>query len=171
MSTRIPSADALADLPLLDEAAIIERLAAVVQGAFRRQAWFLLLDARKAQLPIVIPMDLPRRPEGDSGEALGRLLETLSTLEEVAEIAVVYERPGPDLVTDDDLVWLIGIEDASGHTDLPVHGPFFATDTGIRRWKSHHDVDANDVMMQEWPHEDDDHPHAGGAGARGGRDA
>jgi len=157
MNTRIPLAEALVGLPLRDERAILDRLAVVIQGAFRRQAWFLLLDAQRAQLPLVIPMDLPRRPEPDPDAGFGRILEALGTLDDVAEIVVVFERPGPDVVTDGDLAWLVGIDEAIGSARLPVHGPFLATSAGIRRWRPHHDASVDDAMMQEWPHEDDDH--------------
>ncbi len=132
MSTRIPPADKLRGLPLLDDAAILERAATIVLGAFRRQAWFLLLDARRCQLPIIIPMDLPRRPDHDPVEAFGRMFQTLGTLEDVAEVIVVYERPGPGIVTADDLAWLTGLEGAIEGSDLPVHGPLFASDPGLR---------------------------------------
>lgn len=171
MSDRIPPASELGKLPLLDDAAILHRVATVVHGAFRRQAWFLLLDARRTQLPIIIPMDLPMRPGEDPEEEFRRMFQTLGTLEDVAEILVVYERPGPDWATTDDLAWLIGIEDATAHAGLPVHGPFFATDTGIRRWESHHDVRKSDALIRNWANEDDDHPDTGGAAARRARDA
>ena len=171
MSNRIPPASELGMLPLRDNAEILHRVAVVVQGAFRHQAWFLLLDARRTQLPIIIPMDLPRRPEEDPAEGFTRMFRTLGTIEDVAEILVVVERPGPDLATVDDLAWLVGIEHAITRAGLPVHGPYFATDTGVRGWGSHRDAVQGEALMHTWPNEDEDHPDVGGNAARRARDA
>jgi len=153
MSSRIPLAASLPELPLTDENAILQRLATLVQGAFRRQAWFLVLDEHRAQLPVVIPMDLPPRPDQDPGDVFRRVFETLGSLDDVAELLVIYERPGPPFATDDDLAWLLGMEDAVARATLPVHGPYFATGNGNRRWRAHPDAADPDPESRPWPRE------------------
>jgi hypothetical protein len=167
----MPRPEELPKLPLTSDAAILQRVADIVSGALRRQAWFLLLDARRCQLSIIIPVDLPQRPDDDPVQAFGRMLRTLGTIEDVAEVIVVYERPGPEVPTADDLAWLTGMQGAIESVDFPVHGPFLASDQGVTWWGRHHDAGRDDAMMQNWPDEDDHNADAGSGGTRRARHA
>jgi len=160
MSSNIPTAEALPHEPLADEHAILQRLATVIQGAYRRQAWFFVLDDQRAQLPVLIPIDLPPRPDGTAAEVFRRLLETVGEVGDVAAAIVVLERPGPAIVTDDDSNWLDAIEAAIRAVELPVHGPYFATDDGIRRWQPDEGGEGGAAGTRAWPGDTVEHAGA-----------
>lgn len=171
MNAQLPNAAELADLPLTDDAAVLERVATVLRSASRRQVWLLLLDDCRCLLPTLIPMNLPPRPDHDAASAFVPMLGALLSLADVAHLVLVYERPGPDTPSRDDLAWLAAFAEAIELAAGSVLGLCFATDPGVRRWELHHDAVDMDAMMQDWPDEDDHHPDAGGAAARGAGDA
>jgi len=143
MTPRLPHADELGSLPLTDEAAVLERVAALVRCATRRQLWFLPLDAGRRQLPLVVPVEVPRRPDDDAGRVLAGLVAALGTVAKVAEVVVVIERPGPEVTTIDDLAWLAALGEARELVDVPIVGPMLAHDAGVR-WAPGSHRDAGD---------------------------
>ena len=136
---RLPSADELPNLPLRTDEALLERVRALVQPALRRQLWFLLLDERDCQLPVLLPMDIPARPApGETGgiadfaEALAEFLDAVAAAGAAASLVIVYERPGPAELRTADGVWFRFLGEVEALARTPIRALAFVAGRQVR---------------------------------------
>lgn len=124
--------DDVADVSLADDEALLARVRDLVEGAYRRQLWFMLLDDENRQLPVLIPHDVPRAPTLRYPEALSSLLTGLVEEVRPGAIVVVLERPGSDILTSADRAWFALVQDAVREAGAGMRGPILAHDDGFR---------------------------------------
>lgn len=127
-----PSFDDIADIALTTDAAILERVRDLVDGAYRRQLWLMLLDDEHRQLPVVLPCDVPAAPPPVAARGVRRFVGGLSEEFDVGSVIVVLERPGAEPLTAGDRGWLRIAANACRAAGLPLRGPVMATDAGFR---------------------------------------
>jgi len=72
----------------------------------RRQLWVLLFDGQGRQLPLLVPVDIPPRPDPDDVEGFAGFLDSVVGLASAVETAIVYERPGGAALTAADRAWI-----------------------------------------------------------------
>jgi len=135
----LPHADDLPSLPIRTDDEVLERVRAIVGQGVRRQLWFLLLDERDCQLPVVIPMDIPPRPRPAPGEgivdaatAIAEFLDLLLETAQAAKVVIVYERPGPAELRPADLAWLAHIAEVDARASAPLRALVVASSRRFR---------------------------------------
>lgn len=74
---------------------MLERVALLVDRAFRRQLWLLFLDEESRQLPVLPRIDIAARPDPRLLPVLLDWIELLVQETECAQLVVVYERSRP----------------------------------------------------------------------------
>ena len=124
--------DDVADVSLATDEALLERVRDLVEGAYRQQLWFMFLDERDRQLPLLIPFDVPDRPDEEHRDRLDPFVAHLVDEVQPRSIVVVLERPGPDWLTVSDREWFAVIDDASRAAGVVRRGPILAHDDGFR---------------------------------------
>jgi len=137
---RSPRHSDVRDVPLDTDEALLERVGALLERAFRRELWLLFLDERGCQLPVLTPIDVPRRPGRRDAPRLAEFLGELVEAVEAAELAVVYERRGRDLFSADDRAWLALVTEACALAGVALRGPILLHDGGVR-WVAREDLD------------------------------
>jgi hypothetical protein len=127
-----PHFDDVRAIPLTTDADLIARVEHLLRRALRRQLWLMFLDENDLQSQTVIPIDeLPDRPDSQSpfGHGLATVMEGL----EVRTLVAVLERPGGELLTDDDHAWATHLRDECGRAGVPFRGPILCHSRGVRR--------------------------------------
>jgi hypothetical protein len=124
--------DDVADVSLATDEALLERVRDLVEGAYRQQLWFMFLDERDRQLPLLIPFDVPDRPDEEHRDRLDPFVAHLVDEVQPRSIVVVLERPGPDWLTVSDREWFAVIDDACRAAGVVRRGPIVAYDDGFR---------------------------------------
>jgi hypothetical protein len=127
-----PRFDDVADVALLTDESVLERVRDLVQGAYRRQLWFMLLDEEQRQLPLLIPHDVPARPSRKHGDAVQALIALLVDEIRPGGMVVVLERPGDDRLRRGDLEWIEVIDEGCRAAGVVRRGPILAHDDGFR---------------------------------------
>ncbi len=127
-----PRYDDVADVSLATDEALLDRVRDLVEGAYRRQLWFMFLDEEQRQLPVLIPHDVPSRPSREHGEAVHAFIAHLVDGIRPAGIVVVLERPGPDDLRRGDREWFAVVDDACRVAGVVRRGPILAHDDGFR---------------------------------------
>lgn len=123
--------DDVADVSLATDEALLERVRELVQGAYRRQLWFMFLDADDCPLPLLIPFDVPDRPEGHPDQ-LDSFVAALVDEVRPRSIVVVLERPGGGEPTRGDREWFAVVDGACRAAGVARRGPILAHDDGFR---------------------------------------
>lgn len=94
----------LGDVPIDDDASLLERARSVVREGIVRRLWLLLLDRDGLLVPrLTLIDDTPVTPEAEAPAALGRILGGIA--DAGCSVAVVLERPGPPWASPDDWAW------------------------------------------------------------------
>jgi hypothetical protein len=124
--------DDVADVSLATDEALLERVRDLVEGAYRQQLWFMFLDERDRQLPLLIPFDVPDRPDEEHRDRLDPFVAHLVDEVQPRSIVVVLERPGPDWLTVSDREWFAVVDDACRAAGVVRRGPILAHDDGFR---------------------------------------
>jgi len=127
-ASSLPTAAELPELPVRSRAEILARVESIVERACRRQLWFLFFDAGDCQLPALVPMDIPARPEpagpGASTErevaAIASLLDEITDTTDAAWLVLVYERPGAAALRPEDSAWFAFLAEVADRTEMPV---------------------------------------------------
>ena len=123
--------------PLLDDAAIVERIAALLGDfpATGRTLWTFFLDAERVQLPLLLPLDdLPTRPVPTLARSLLDVLaRTLANDDAGGGVVLTLERPGPVRISDADREWCRLLSAAAGTFDVMVHGIYLAVSGRVSR--------------------------------------
>lgn len=138
----ISSFDDVADVSLATDEAVLQRVRDVVEGAYRQQLWFMFLDERDRQLPLLIPVDVPDRPDQAPSDGLRPFIAGLADEVRLGSIVVVLERPGPDELTLGDREWFALVDDACRAAGVARRGPILAHDDGFR-WVAPEDLLGN----------------------------
>jgi hypothetical protein len=124
--------DDVADVALATDEALLGRVRDLVEGAYRQQLWFMFLDEDDRQLPLLVPLDVPDRPEHEHSDPLGPFLVALVDEVRPRSIVVVLERPGPDELTRGDREWFAVVDNACRAAGVVRRGPILAHDDGFR---------------------------------------
>lgn len=118
--------------PLSTDENVLDRAKLLLGTALRRQLWFMFLDRDDIQLPLLMPTDVPRRPENADAGQLARFIRGVIDESDAATIIAALERRGSDEVTDDDRAWLQLVRDACAMIELPLRGPLLCHTRGVR---------------------------------------
>lgn len=127
-----PPFDDVADVSLAPDEALLERVRDLVEGAYRQQLWFMFLDEGDRQMPLLIPFDVPDRPQDEHRERLDPFVAELVDEVRPRSIVVVLERPGPDVLTSGDREWFAAVDHACRAAGVVRRGPILAHDDGFR---------------------------------------
>lgn len=120
----------LGDLPLDDDAALLERARTLVQRGFTRRLWLLLLDHDQRQLPQLTQIDgTPVSPDAPALGALRRIVEHFA--DAGLSLAVVLERPGSPWPSPDDWAWHDVIHRAARDRPHALRGVLLAHGSGV----------------------------------------
>ena len=139
----IPPFDDVADVSLASDEALLERVRDLVEGAYRRQLWFMFLDEDDRQLPLLVPLDVPDQPGDEHADPLGPFVTALVDELRPRSVVVVLERSGPDTLTRGDREWFAVVDRACRTADVVRRGPILAHDDGFR-W-----IAAEDLLGDE----------------------
>lgn len=126
-----PRYDEVEDRPVGTDEELLDRVEDLLVGACRRQIWFMFLDARDCQLPVLLPCDVPVRPD-DRADALGGFLQELGRSMDAAAVVTVLERRGGPTLRAEDREWLRTLEAAMRASGLRPRGPLLCFDDGVR---------------------------------------
>lgn len=120
----------LGDLPLDDDAALLERVRTLVQRGFVRRLWLVLLDDESRQLPVMPQIEeMPRSPGADAVQVLAQLLDQVG--EFCTAVAFVLERPGRPRPEPDDLAWADAIARAASGSPVRLRAVLLAHGVGV----------------------------------------
>lgn len=120
----------LGDLPIDDDAALLERARSLIRQGLVRRLWLLLLDADGILLPPLTQIDeTPVTPEAEAAPALRRIMEGIA--DAGMSVAVVLERPGPPQPSPDDWAWHDVIRRAGDGLDGTLGGILLAHGGGV----------------------------------------
>jgi hypothetical protein len=134
--------DDVADVSLATDEALLERVRDLVEGAYRQQLWFMFLDDHDCQLPLLIPFDVPDRPDR-RGDQLDPFVAALVDEVRPRSIVVVLERPGGDELTLGDREWFAVVDRACHAAGVQRRGPILAHDDGFR-WIAAEDLQGDE---------------------------
>ena len=118
--------------PLITDENVLERVTLLVRTAMRRQLWFMFADGDDRQLPLLMPTDVPRSPDGADPSNLARFILDATDGLGVDSIIVTLERRGSDEITDDDRAWFRLVRDACAMAELKLRGPLLCHTRGVR---------------------------------------
>ena len=119
--------------PLTSDAEVEQRVAELIGGACRRQLWFMFLDERGVQLPLLVPVaDHPRRPPKGRGAHLDAMVRHLVDTVDAASVIVVIERPGAPSLSRDDREWALALHEACGTAEVPLRALLLSHRAGVR---------------------------------------
>ena len=119
-------------LPLSTDALIEQRVDLLVGRAQRRQLWLMFLDEEGRQLPLLMPIDVPRRPGARESSGFARFLRELVEDFEAASVVIALERRGDEGVTAADAEWFRMGRDACTAAGVPLRGPLLCHSGGVR---------------------------------------
>lgn len=121
--------------PVRTSAEVEARVVDLVGPALVRKIWLLFLDEEGIQLPLLIPIvNLPRR-----APHVAPFNRALAELQDLAHsVIVVYERPGPPALSDNDRAWLRVLHEGVRHTAFTLGGILLSHTSGVR-WLSRDD--------------------------------
>lgn len=120
----------LGDLPIDDDAALLDRARSLIREGFVRRLWLLLLDGDGIMLPRLTQIDeTPVTPEAEAAAALHRLIGGIA--EAGMSVAFVLERPGPPVPTPDDCAWHATIRRAGDGLGGALRGILLAHGGGV----------------------------------------
>jgi len=126
-----PRYDEIDDIPVSTDEDLLDRVEELLVGACRRQIWFMFLDARDCQLPVLLPCDVPVRPH-EKADALAGFLRELGNSMDAAAAVTVLERRGGPMLGDEDRAWLRTLDAAMRESGLRPRGPLLCFDDGVR---------------------------------------
>jgi len=120
----------LGELPVADDAAMLERARTLIRCGYARRMWLLLLDEDDLQQPLLPQIDgIPRSPGADATMTLHGVLEQLEGY--CSQVAVVLERPGSAEPQPDDLAWADAIRRGADGSRVRMRGVLLAHSGGV----------------------------------------
>ncbi len=146
-----PNYDDIRTIPLPTDRELIPHLQAMLEAAFRRQVWIMLLDKQFCPLPILVPIDLESEPHQDDAAAFAESLNCLSMDFDTATLVLTFERPGPVELMDRDRRWLRSLREACVASGTSFRGPYLLLGNTVRQ------VPPDDYVSTPWArsHHDD----------------
>jgi len=111
---------------------LLERARSLLQGGVRRQLWLMFLDDQQRQLPLLLPVDIPRRPGARESTGFGRFVGEIVDDVDAASVVVTLERRGSGLVSKADAEWLRLARDSCAAAGVPMRGPMLCHTGGVR---------------------------------------
>jgi hypothetical protein len=128
----MPRFEDVRNVPLTTDADLMERVEHLLDGAIRRQLWFMFLDERDRQSPMLIPIDdVPDRPDPAS-TTFGDLLRDVVDALEARSVVAILERPGTSKVTADDRAWARHLRGECAAAGIRLRGPILCHSDGLR---------------------------------------
>src|SRR6187431_3009638 len=120
------------DVPLESDAELLDRLQDLLGRGMRQQLWLMFLDAEHCQLPLLMPTDVPRRPDPDDVDKLSDMIALIADEAGAASVVVTFERAEGSTITDDDRAWFRLIRAAALQASVPLRGPLLCHTGGVR---------------------------------------
>jgi hypothetical protein len=116
-----------AEEPLLTEADMKRRIEELIAPAIHNgQLWILFLDARRRQLPLMVPIeDMPATPDASQVSSLIAVLRELRP--EYDSVILVMERLGTDAVAAVDRRWAAALRDEAAKQGVTIAAIFALT--------------------------------------------
>jgi hypothetical protein len=131
-----PQASELLTIPLLTDDDVLERVAAIIDPAARRQRtlWMFFLEHGGTQANLVVPIDgIPLRPQA---AVIGQLCyvagEAIAINPALASVIVTLSRPGTLRRTEDDRRLLRALQHGAASHETPLRMICLATPEGVR---------------------------------------
>lgn len=119
--------------PLLTQTDIEERVTALIGRAARRQVWFLFVDDRGEQLPLLLPIeDHPTRPDSEDPDRFAALLDEVAEGTDAHGVIVVIERFRDAELTRGDRAWAAALHEAATRSVLTARGVLLSHAKGVR---------------------------------------
>lgn len=118
--------------PLASDSLIEQRIAALVGRACRRQLWFLFVDGKNVQLPLIIPVaDPPVMPDLAVPQLVGNIVQAGESMD-AHSVIVVLERYAGSQFSPADKAWADALDTAFGHTQLRMRAILVSHSRGVR---------------------------------------
>ena len=118
--------------PLTSDLIIEQRIAALVGRACRRQLWFLFVDGKNVQLPLIIPVsDPPVMPDRTVAQLVGNIVQAGESMD-AHSVIVVLERFAGSQFSLADKAWAGALDRAFGDTGLHMRAVLVSHSHGVR---------------------------------------
>jgi hypothetical protein len=127
------TADASAQVPLVSDELIEQRVRALVGRACNRQVWMLFLDGKSIQMPLVLPVaDYPELPGDGNAESFAASVRDIVEAVSAAQVIFVWERYGSDSLTRSDCAWAEQLHRACTTEGVAVRAQLLSHKRGVR---------------------------------------
>jgi hypothetical protein len=150
-----PNFDDIRDTPLTTDEQLVPFLQALLEGAYRRQVWLVLLDADSKPLPVVMPSAVQAEPDGEDITGFADFMRCAAYDVAGSILVVTFERPGPAQIVDRDRRWLKLLRAACVETGVGFRGPFLLLGNEVRQVAPDEYADA-DLKWSEDEEDDED---------------
>ena len=118
--------------PLTSDSLVEKRISALVGRACRRQVWFLFVDSKNVQLPLIIPVsDPPIMPDTAVIQLVDNIVKAGESMD-AHSVIVVLERYAGSEFTPADRAWAHALDRAFGCTELPMRAVLVSHSRGVR---------------------------------------
>lgn len=121
------------DTPLTTDAELVPFLQTLLEGAYRRQVWVMLLDEHSKPMPVAIPTAVPKEPDPEDVEGFADFMRCAALDVARSTLVVTFERPGPSHPVERDLRWLKLLREACAETGVGFRGPFLLLGNEVRQ--------------------------------------
>lgn len=120
-------------LPLSTPERIEGRVLSLIGRATRREIWFLFVNHRDTQLPIILPLeDHPSLPAAGDPARFTRMLSHVGEATGAAGVIVVIERYADPRLSPSDLAWASTLHAAAVESTLILRGMLLSHARGVR---------------------------------------
>ena len=144
-----PNFNEVRDLPLTTDDELVPVIQSLLEGAYRRQVWLMLLDADVKPLPVIMPSAVPAQPDGEDIVGFADFMRCAAYDVAGSTLVVTFERPGPAHIVDRDRQWLKLLREACLETGVPFRGPFLLLGKEVRQVAPDDYVDAELTWSSE----------------------
>jgi len=138
----IPSFTSVRNVAVTTDDELLTRVTQLLDAGLRRELWLMFLDERRYQLPVIMPIDVPRRPRRNDRAGFAGFIRDLADDLEAPTIIVTLERRGNDTITADDAEWFRLVHGACAEAGLELRGPMLCHGGGVR-WVALEDYAVN----------------------------
>jgi hypothetical protein len=139
-----PHYDDVRDIPLPTDVELLPHLQTMLEGAFRRQVWVMLLDEKSRPLPVLMPTDVPAEADPEDIEGFRDFVSCIALDFDRATVVLTFERPGPAAVTKGDRRWLRLLRAAAAGSGVPFRGPYLVLGETV------HQVPPDEYVGEPW---------------------
>lgn len=121
------------DTSFTSDAELVPLLQSLLEGAYRRQVWVMLLDEELRPLPVLIPTAVPAEPDPEDIVGFADFMRCVALDVASSTLVVTFERPGPSHPVNRDLRWLKLLREACVETGVPFRGPYLLLGNEVRQ--------------------------------------